>query len=49
MSKRFWFGVALACAGIILMSLPEKPCVDCDDTIDEVSDIEIETEGPLND
>ena len=43
MGKMFYLGMALAIAGIVLMSLPEKPCVDCDDevtieeTIDEVS------------
>lgn len=33
MSVKFYLGVALAIAGIVLMSLPDKPCVDCDDEV----------------
>ena len=29
--KLFWLGVALCIGGIVLMSLPVKPCEDCDD------------------
>ena len=31
MPKMFYLGVALALAGIILMSLPDKACEDCED------------------
>ena len=33
MSVKFYLGVALAIAGIVLMSLPDKPCADCDDEV----------------
>ena len=36
MGKVFYLGVALCLAGIVLMSLPDKACVDCDDEIVEV-------------
>jgi hypothetical protein len=46
MPLKFWIGVALCVGGIVLMSLPEKPCEDCEDdvittvteTIDEVTE-----------
>lgn len=31
MGKFFYLGVGLCLAGIVLMSLPVKPCVDCFD------------------
>ena len=31
MGKFFYLGVGLCLAGIVLMSLPVKPCADCDD------------------
>ena len=33
MPLKFWVGVSLAVVGIVLMSLPDKPCVDCDDDV----------------
>lgn len=31
MGKFFYLGVALCLAGIVLMSLPDRGCEDCDD------------------
>jgi hypothetical protein len=33
MGKVFYLGVALCVVGIVLMSLPQKPCEDCEDDI----------------
>ena len=33
MGKVFYLGVALCLAGIVLMSLPDRACVDCDDEV----------------
>jgi hypothetical protein len=46
MPKMFYLGVALALAGIVLMSLPDKACEDCeDDAIDIVTEIVDEVTG----
>jgi hypothetical protein len=38
MGWKFYAGVGLCLAGIVLMSFPDaKPCVDCDDEVTEVS------------
>jgi hypothetical protein len=38
MGKAFYLGVALCIAGIVLMSLPQKPCEDCEDEVSEVDE-----------
>lgn len=45
MTKMFYLGVALCLAGIVLMSLPEKPCVDCDDEVTEIEETIEEVSG----
>ena len=50
MGKMFYLGAALALAGIILMSIPERPCVDCEDEVEEVGKtIYIDTETEATD
>ena len=54
MPKMFYLGVALALAGIVLMSLPDKACEDCDDEetdamIDIQNDPVIDTDGNRHD
>ena len=49
MGLKFYIGAGLALVGIILMSLPDRPCVDCEDEIEEVGKtiyIDTETEVP---
>jgi hypothetical protein len=36
MGWKFYAGVGLCLAGIVLMSFPTKPCVDCEDEVTEV-------------
>ena len=53
--KWFYIGAALALTGIVLMSIPEKACVDCDEEPDSThiymssDEAPEETESPLND
>lgn len=50
MPLKFWVGISLAIAGIVLMSLPDKPCVDCDDDADIYSEAdEALSETPSDD
>ena len=47
MGKFFYLGIALCLAGIVLMSMPERPCVDCEDEATEPAHIysdDIDTE-----
>jgi hypothetical protein len=33
MGWKFWTGVVLCVGGIVLMSIPETACVDCEDEV----------------
>jgi hypothetical protein len=49
MGLKFYIGAGLALVGIILMSLPDRPCVDCGDEVTVETDaiyIDTETEVP---
>ena len=56
--KVFWIGVGFAVVGIVLMSIPERECVDCleevtdaaTDAISKVTDAVVEVvESPSDD
>ena len=54
-SRWFYIGVAVTLIGIVLMSLPEAKCEDCDDEVSDspiykVTEFDAENlESPLND